>query len=357
MSTYNIIGIMSGTSLDGLDICFCNFELLKNKKWDFHIISASTVIYPLEIKRKLAEAKPLMGLDLMLLHNELGNFIGKTINNFISNNRINKKEIDCISSHGHTIFHQPKINLTTQIGNGANISSITQLPVVCDFRSTDVALNGQGAPLVPIGDNALFAEYDHCINLGGIANISYKENNNLIAFDICPTNIVLNKLAKQLGCNFDNKGLLAKSGNIDNNLLEKLNYENYYKKSPPKSLGSEWIEKIILPIIESTNISNEDKLRTFVEHIAIQISNAITSKNKKILFTGGGTLNSFLIERIKTNTPNEIIIPSKEIIDFKEALIFAFLGVLRLREDVNCLKSVTGAKQNNIGGCIYKAFQ
>lgn len=347
---------MSGTSLDGLDICYCNFQLLKTKKWDFKILSASTIKYPSALKSKLAQAKKLNGLDLMLLHNELGNFIGNSITKFIAKNSINKKEIDCISSHGHTIFHQPKINLTTQIGNGANISSITQLPVICDFRSADVALKGQGAPLVPIGDEVLFSGYDYCINLGGIANISYKKNKKRIAFDICPVNIVLNKLAQKLGGDFDDKGRNAKAGNIDHQLLEKLNSLTYYKIAPPKSLGIEWIEKSVFPIIEASNISIQDKLRTYVEHIAIQISHTISTTNKIMLFTGGGTFNSFLLERIKANTKNEIVIPTKDIIDFKEALIFAFLGVLRLRNESNCLKSVTGATQNNIGGCIYQAF-
>ena len=346
---------MSGTSLDGLDICYCNFQL-KDKKWNFKILSASTIKYPSALKNKLAQAKKLNGLDLMLLHNELGNFIGNSITKFISKNNINKKEVDCISSHGHTIFHQPAINLTTQIGNGANISSITQLPVICDFRSADVALKGQGAPLVPIGDETLFSDYDYCINLGGIANISYKENNERIAFDICPVNIVLNKLAQKLGSDYDDKGRNAKAGNIDHKLLKKLNSLTYYKIAPPKSLGIEWIEKNLLSIVEASNISIEDKLRTFVEHIATQISLTITSNNKKILLSGGGTFNSFLVERIKANSNNKFVIPTKDIIEFKEALIFSFLGVLRLRHEINCLKSVTGAEQNNVGGCIYQVF-
>lgn len=356
MNTYNVIGIMSGTSLDGLDICYNNFHLLKTKKWDFKILSASTIKYPSALKNKLAQAKKLSGLDLMLLHNELGNFFGNSINNFIVKNNINKKEIDCVSSHGHTIFHQPTISLTTQIGNGANISAITQLPVICDFRSVDVALKGQGAPLVPIGDEVLFSEYDYCINLGGIANISYKKNKKRIAFDVCPVNIVLNKLAQKLGGDFDDKGRNAKAGNLNHQLLKKLNSLNYYKIAPPKSLGIEWIEKSVLPIIDASNISTEDKLRTFIEHIAKQISLTITSTNKKILLSGGGTFNSFLVERIKANSKNEIVIPTKDIIEFKEALIFAFLGILRLRRENNCLKSVTGAEKNSIGGCIYQPF-
>jgi anhydro-N-acetylmuramic acid kinase len=298
----------------------------------------------------------MTGLDLMKTHNNLGDYIGNSISNFIQTNNIDKSKIDCISSHGHTIFHQPNIKLTTQIGNGANISSITKLPVVCDFRTTDLSLGGQGAPLVPIGDQLLFSEYDFCINLGGIANISFIKNDKSIAFDICPVNIVLNKLAQELGFDYDKGGNIAKTGTIDTNLLEQLNKLSYYKESAPKSLGIEWIEKNVTPIINSSNISNKNKIRTFVEHIAIQLSYNISGSNKSILITGGGTFNTYLIERIKANTISNIVISTDEIIDFKEALIFAFLGVLRLRNESNCLKSVTGASSDNIGGCIYQAF-
>lgn len=355
MSRYNVIGTMSGTSLDGLDIAYCIFEFFDNQ-WTFNIDSATTISFPPDIKDKLNTATQSSALDLMKLNNDFGNFIGEAVNEFVLKNNLNKNHIDCISSHGHTIFHQPEINLTTQIGNGANISAITKLPVICDFRSTDVALGGQGAPLVPIGDKLLFPEYDYCINLGGIANISFEENQQRIAFDICPTNIVLNRLSLELGKPYDENGTLARSGKINNELLLKLNDLNYYIAPHPKSLGIEWIENRIFPIIDSSKISTIDKLRTFTEHIAAQVSNTITSKNKKILLSGGGTFNSYLVERIKTNTHNEILITSNQIIDFKEALIFAFLGVLRLRKETNCIQSVTGATQNNIGGSIYQAF-
>lgn len=355
MKRYNVIGTMSGTSLDGLDIAYCSFEFSKNK-WSFKINEATTVTFLDNINKKLKTAIKMDGLDLMKLHNELGNFIGLSINNFVSEYKIDRNKIDCISSHGHTIFHQPEISLTTQIGNGANISALTYLPVICDFRTTDIALNGQGAPLVPIGDKLLFSEYEYCVNLGGIANISFEKNNERIAFDICPVNIVLNKLSQNLGFDYDKNGDLAKAGTIDKELLNQLNKLIYYQKSNPKSLGIEWIENEFFPIINSFNISIKDKLRTFVEHIAIQISNNINAKNSSVLLSGGGTFNSFLVDRIKANINNQIIIPSNQIINFKEALIFAFLGILRLRHEVNCLQSVTGASKDNIGGCIYQSF-
>jgi len=258
--------------------------------------------------------------------------------------------------YGHTIFHQPNNHLTTQIGNGANITAITKLPVICDFRSTDVALGGQGAPLVPIGDELLFSNYDYCINLGGIANISYKKDKQRIAFDICPVNMVLNYLSQKIGFNYDDKGKMASKGKTDKELLDKLNKLNYYKNTSPKSLGIEWIEKEIFPLLNTSKISFEDQLSTFVAHIVLQISKTISGTNKKIIITGGGAYNTYLIEQLNKATKNQIIIPSKEIIEFKEALIFAFLGVLRWRKEPNCLKSVTEAKNNNVGGCIYQAF-
>lgn len=346
---------MSGTSLDGLDIAYCSFEFSENI-WTFKINEASTLKFPSNIKEKLKFAINMTGLDLMKMHNELGNYIGFSINNFISENRINRNEVNCISSHGHTIFHQPELNLTTQIGNGANISALSYLPVICDFRTTDISLGGQGAPLVPIGDKLLFSKYGYCINLGGIANISFKSSKQRIAYDICPVNLVLNKLSQELGLEYDKGGKIAKTGKVDSELLNKLNSLNYYQKKHPKSLGIEWVESKVFPIINASSNSTQNKLRTFVEHISIQLSKNMNDSKKSVLLSGGGTFNSFLVQRIKANTDNEIIIPPNQIIDFKEALIFAFLGVLRLRKETNCLKSVTGASNNNIGGCIYNAF-
>lgn len=354
MKVYNVMGIMSGTSLDGLDICYCTFSISTDQQWNFEIKNTDTISFPTSIKNKLSNAITFNGLELALLHNEFGNFTGQAVNNFIAHHRLNKNDIHAISSHGHTIFHQPENKLTLQIGNGANISSITQLPVVCDFRTGDMSLAGQGAPLVPIGDQLLFSEYDNCLNLGGIANISFQTQQR-IAFDICPANIVLNKLANTLGQDYDNKGEMAKSGSLNTSLLKELNALDYYKTPYPKSLGIEWIEQTIFPILASSNISTEDKLNTFTQHISIQIANHLT-EGSTTLVTGGGAYNSFLIERIKTNSNSRIILPKKHIIDFKEALIFAFLGILRIRQETNVLKSVTGASTNNIGGCIYQSL-
>lgn len=363
MDEFNVIGLMSGTSLDGVDICYATFQLDKNKKWNYIINNIETYPYSEELKKKLTEAKDYSGYKLTILNNDLGSYFGLIINYFIHKHKINEEEINFISSHGHTIFHQPEKKLTLQIGNGQHILWSTKLPVICDFRSIDVAYGGQGAPLVPIGDKLLFSEYDFCINLGGISNISYDDYNkmsdnfgNRVAFDMCPVNIVLNKLANEKGLEYDKNGELAKKGNKNEALLEKLSLLPYYQQNPPKSLGIEWIEKNIFPILNSFNISIEDKLRTFTIHIAQQIRTYLYDSNKKALFTGGGVHNSFLMENIRFGTPCEIIVPNKELIDFKEALIFGFLGVLRWRNEVNILSSVTGAAKNNIGGCIYNAL-
>lgn len=356
MERYRVIGIMSGTSLDGIDVALCDLINTDQKKWSSQIINAKTFKYSKTIKDKLSNATNFSGIDLMLLSNEIGDLIGHTILNFIYEFHLEKDKIDFISSHGHTIFHQPNKKLTVQIGNGANISSITKIPVICDFRSTDLALNGNGAPLVPIGDKHLFSEYNYCLNLGGIANISFEQNSQTTAFDVCPVNIVLNKLVSELNIDFDDEGKIARAGTINTLLLDQLNNIEYYSLNPPKSIGIEWIEKEVFPVINSFNIKLPDKLCTYIEHVALQIAKVSNTANNNILVTGGGAYNSFLIERIQRVNKSILVLPQTKIIEYKEALIFAFLGVLRFRNEINCLSSVTGANENNIGGCIYRAF-
>lgn len=336
---------MSGTSLDGVDICFATFQ--KKDEWSYTINSAHTYDLPVHIKEKLQKATKTSGLELSLLSNEFGDYIGDYINQFINKFEINGRDVDFIASHGQTIFHQPENKLTLQIGNGANISSLTKIPTICDFRSSDLALEGNGAPLVPIGDEHLFHEYDCCVNIGGIANLSYQNGKKRIAFDICVANMALNYLANRLGKEFDKNGELAKSGKVIPSLLNELNQLDYYTKLPPKSLGYEWFEEYFNSFL---NGENRDLLHTVTEHIAIQISKHIYGKT---LFTGGGTFNEYLIERINHHSKANIIVPNDQLINFKEALIFGFLGVLRWRNEINTLKSVTGAKVDNIGGCIY----
>lgn len=342
-----VIGVMSGTSLDGLDIAAIDFQF-KNNKWEFQLIAATTIPYSTNWLKTLKNAPTLSGEKLMELHSEYGNFTGKQINEFIQKTNL-KPEL--IASHGHTIFHQPEKNFTLQIGNGAEIAAVTKTKTVADFRVADIALGGQGAPLVPAGDKQLFSDFEYCLNLGGFANISFDKNNSRVAFDICPVNIVLNYFAEKRGLPFDKNGELGKQGKLNSELLQELNNLEFYSKNPPKSLGREWVENILLPVLVNFKTSDLDKIRTIYEHIAIQISRV--GKTGKILITGGGAYNSFLIERIKGLSQLEIIIPSKEIIDFKEALIFAFLGVLKIENIINCYASVTGAINDSSCGVIF----
>lgn len=343
------MGLMSGTSLDGVDIALCVFEKRKNL-WTFNIEAAETKPYS---HSQIKMLTGLMKADAMTFANEnvaYGKYLGELVNSFLKRKEI---KADFISSHGHTIFHQPSKSFTTQIGDGATLSIATGLPVVCDFRTADVGLGGQGAPLVPIGDKLLFSEYDSCLNLGGIANISYERSGKRIAFDICPVNLVLNFLSAQKRKRYDRGGMMASRGKILPDLLKKLNALSFYKYASPKSLGREEIEKDFFKMIKNYPGRIEDKLNTFCEHIAIQIAAVTKNRKGKLLITGGGAYNNFLLSRIKSHCDLEVIVPSKVTIEFKEALIFALLGVLRWRNEVNCLSSVTGAARDSSGGAIY----
>lgn len=345
-----IIGVMSGTSLDGIDIAYVKINNLEN--YDFEIIKATTVPYSTEWKLALKEGFHLSGEDLTLLNADYGIHLGKTIKKFIEKNSITK--VDFIASHGHTIFHDPSKNYTLQIGNGPYITTITGIKTICDFRTQDVALEGQGAPLVPIGDELFFNNYDYCLNLGGFSNISLNDNNQRIAFDICPVNIVLNHYVTPLKIEYDDKGYLASKGKIKEDLLKELNFLSFYNDVKPKSLGYEFIVETIFPIIDKYNLDIKDILRTFVEHVAIQISKKMDSNSDKtVLVAGGGAYNTFLIERIQSYTKTQLIIPNDTIINYKEALVFALLGFLKDEGQDNCLSSVTGAIRDHSSGVIF----
>ena len=346
--TYYCIGVMSGTSLDGIDICYARFDY--KSSYSFNILKATTYKYSDSWKLKLRTAFTRDENYLNNLDIEYGIYIGELVNQFRLDNTIAK--IDFIASHGHTIFHKPEEGYTLQIGSGQAIADTTQLKVICDFRIQDVKLGGQGAPLVPIGDKFLFNNYDYCLNLGGFANISFNDGDRRIAFDICPVNIVLNYYANKLDLEFDDKGELTSSGKIHKELFDHLNALEFYNKSYPKSLGLEWVVELVYPLIDSYKLETKDILRTFTEHVAYQISK-IVHINSSILVTGGGAFNDFLIERIKFYLKQQIPLPPNELIDFKEALIFAFLGLLRFENQVNCLKSVTGAEKDHSSGKIF----
>lgn len=347
---YNIIAVMSGTSLDGLDLIYVIFHF--DQVWNFKIHFAETVPYSDYWKIQLKKLVELSAEELQHTDENYTKYLAEKINEFISKYDI--KQIDFISSHGHTALHQPEHNLTYQIGNLPALAQFTGQMVVCDFRVQDVELGGQGAPLVPIGDKLLFSEYDYCINLGGFANISSDIDGNRVAYDIVPANIVLNHYVKSLGYDFDDRGKIAASGLIDERLLNALNGLEYYKKPFPKSLGLEWVNENVFALIDQYNLKTDDILKTFTEHIAVQISNEINTKsNASVLLSGGGAYNEYLVSKIQSKTKNSIVIPSKEIIEFKEALIFGLLGILKIRGEVNCLSSVTGAKHDHSSGQIF----
>lgn len=349
---YNVIGVMSGTSLDGIDLAFINFSF--KEQWSFKIIKADTIAYAEEWLGKLKTLIKYSKEELAELDLDYTLYLSEVIQKFITENNISS--IDAICSHGHTALHKPEYGLTYQIGNLSVLGKRLNQTIVCDFRVQDVAFGGQGAPLVPIGDQLLFSDYSYCVNLGGFANVSTEIKGQRIAFDICPVNIVLNKYVSILGFAYDDKGALAKEGVLNTDLLKELNNLPFYKETYPKSLGLEWVNEIVFPIIDVYNLSVKDILRTVVEHVAIQISNVLNvQQNSSVLVTGGGVFNSFLMSRIEDLCNNTIQIPSKEIIEFKEALIFGFLGVLKLRAENNCLSSVTGAKKDHSSGIIFQS--
>jgi anhydro-N-acetylmuramic acid kinase len=348
---YNVIGVMSGTSLDGVDLAHINFTRVNNV-WQFKIIENETVAYSSQWFNKLKNATQSSESELQQLNKEYTNLLAEIIKNFISANNI--ENLDAVCSHGHTILHQPQNGFTLQIGNLPEIAQLINQKVVCDFRVQDVKLGGQGAPLVPIGDQILFSEYDYCLNLGGFSNVSFVENKTRIAFDISPVNTVLNFYANQLDLDYDDKGLISKSGIVHQNLFKELNGLPYYKSNYPKSLGFEFVKETILPLIEKYSIGREDKMHTFTMHVAYQISKALSQKKAKLLITGGGAYNDFLMEQIQKQLPEmEIIIPNKKILEYKEALIFGLLGILKLRGEINVLSSVTGAESDHSSGEIF----
>lgn len=342
---YRVLGLMSGTSLDGLDVAYCEFNY-KQGKWTYDIKKATTYAYDEDFKQKIRSMEETSAREFARFSVEIGHFFGKKAKTFLDTHSL---DVDFVASHGQTIFHRPDLNYTTQIGDLSALCSEVQVKVIGDFRSMDVALGGQGAPLVPIGDEILFCDYENCLNLGGFSNISMKKQGKRIAYDICPVNIVLNHLCEKLSLPFDDGGQIAASGKVDENLLKQLNDLPYYKKKTNKSLGKEWVVENVFPLLEKTTLSVEDLLATYTEHIAEQLSRNISGKT---LLTGGGAYNTYLIERLKKLTPHTIELPEKTIIDYKEAMIFAFLGVLRQRGEVNCLASVTGAEKDNCGGSI-----
>lgn len=349
MKDFKVIGLMSGSSLDGVDIAYVNFSH-DNRKWFFQILETGNIPYTSSWKEKLSSAFDKDAAQLKELDIEYGQYLGNVTKKFIEKYELAPQ---LIASHGHTIFHRPEENYTLQIGNGNEIAKITGITTINDFRSEDVAKGGQGAPLVPIGDKYLFADFPICLNIGGIANVSYDIEKHRIAYDICMANQLLNYLANKLGYEYDNNGNFARQGHVDEILLSQLNENQYYTQEAPKSLGREFFEKNQRDIIDNSGLDIKDVMATATEHIAYQIASATSHLEKsKILITGGGAKNNYLIERIRTLSKHEIVIPDTMTIDYKEALIFAFLGVLKMEGKVNVLSSVTGASSDSSSGNI-----
>ena len=347
-NSINIIGLMSGTSVDGLDICYVSFD--NNDPSKYEIIDCETIDYDDNLKTKLKNVIEMDNDQIKQIDKEFGEFIGLNVLKFIKKNTLYKA--DLISSHGHTVFHEPKFNKTLQIGNGEIINKVTKIKTVNNFREQDIQLGGQGAPLVPIGDKLLFDDYKYCLNLGGFTNISVKDSRTIFAYDICPLNTVLNHYTNKLGYQCDLDGKLSKKGVINIDLFNELNDLDYYKKSYPKSLGLEFVIDNIFPITEKYKIKEVDILATYIEHASFQIKRNIDN-GSKVLLTGGGTFNDNLIKTLNHDSKINFIVPDKTIINYKESLIFALLGYLKINGKVNCLRSVTGASNDHSSGDIY----
>lgn len=356
---YKVIGLMSGSSLDGLDICYTHLEETRGV-WQFEIIHADCIAYSKELTEQLAHAAQFVVNDYLKLNTSFGRYIGEQINQFITQHNLQHK-VDFVASHGHTVFHEPEHYTSVQIGDGATIAAVTGLPVITDLRSMDVALGGQGAPIVPIGDRLLFGDYDYLLNIGGIANITIKNTERIFAFDVCPANQILNGLAQNVGKSMDENGAMAREGSVLLDVLSQLNDQAYYQQSAPKSLSNEAAVELGFPFLRESKHDNQDLLRTVVQHIAEQIAAAVEKyphqkEEAKMMVTGGGAFNVFLIEQLQEllhDLKVKVVVPDAQVVKYKEALVMALIGALRWREETNVLSSVTGAKQDSIGGALW----
>ncbi len=362
-NTHYVIGLMSGSSLDGIDLAYCKFTLVNQHQFEWELILGETMPIPESWKARLAHLPTQNAVTFARTHVYFGHFLAETVNSFIAKHQITA--LDFLSSHGHTIFHNPDKRYTTQIGCGSALAVLTGYPVVNDFRMQDIAINGEGTPIAPAADRYLFSEYDFCLNIGGIANITSLVHELPVAYDICPANQLLNFLARQLGVEFDAGGRLAASGGLLPDLLSALRDFPYYQSPYPKSISNEWIIEQVLPILDSFEASIEDKLHTATQFIAQEISNNImllagqsSKSNFRLMAAGGGSKNDYLIQSIQSYLHKELnidlIVPSTEIIDFKEAILMGLMGVLRVLNMPNCFSSVTGAKFDTIGGAIHQ---
>ena len=367
--TYYVLGLMSGSSLDGLVIAYCNITWDGDRVTHWKLLESETLPFSDKWKNRLRELPNQNGLIFAKTNTYFGHYMGGLVNEFIENYRI--KELDFIASHGHTIFHDPEHRISIQIGDGAALASQTGYTTICDFRTQDVAMDGEGAPLSPLADRYMFHNYDFYLNIGGIANVSANTgNDNWVAMDCCAANQVLNLLAEELGSEFDNNGSFASRGSVNEKLLGQVSDFSYYSNPYPKSMSNGWIREKIIPLYREAECSSEDKLATACEHIAIEISNSIQDiinkegfirTSYKMLLTGGGVFNNYLVQTIHAycnrSLDIDLLMPDASIINFKEAMLMALLGVLRVEKVPNSMKAITGAKMDTINGAIHVGYK
>ena len=348
-NSYDVVGLMSGSSCDGIDLALCRFNRFGDQ-WQYRILRAETLPYTAEWNGRLNRAASIGAQDFIRLHSEYGRFLGHSVKKFLGEG----PDPDLIASHGHTIFHSPATGLTFQLGDGAGIAAVAGCTTVSDFRRLDVEFGGQGAPLVPVGDELLFGAFDACLNLGGFANISFRKDGTRVAFDICPVNIILNYLAAEKGLGYDDNGRLGRAGRIHEDLVRQLNDLPYYREKGPKSLGREWLESEFMPLVNRSGLPLAERLRSVYAHVAHQIGLTLghLGEGSKVLVTGGGAFNAFLVDLLQ-RSPVQLIVPEPGLVRFKEALIFGLLGLLRYRGEVNCLASVTGGSRDLKAGVIH----
>ena len=348
-----IIGLMSGTSLDGLDIACVVFPNAPTNH-AFRLEHTETVPLTQDLLLELENIEELSARAVFHLNQKLGLFYAHSVNAFLSKFGITPNSVDAIASHGQTVFHQPEQGFTVQLGCGATLAYRTGLPVINDFRSLDVAAGGQGAPLVPLGDQALFGhEAEAFLNLGGFANISFQRNGKVLAYDICPGNLPLNRFAKVLGKAFDADGEIASKHAADSSLLNALNQLPYYALEGPKSLGTEWLENQFYPCFPK-NIVAATAIATVTQHLAEQLARTLKKHElQSVYVTGGGAMNTYLMEELRKRYAGTVVIPSTQLLEFKEAIVFAFLGKRFIDQEYNCIASVTGAKENVCGGVLH----
>ncbi|MEM1258179.1 MAG: anhydro-N-acetylmuramic acid kinase [Bacteroidota bacterium] len=355
MEKFKVLGLMSGTSLDGLDLAYCHFWN-KEGTWNFEIRQCGAVSYDQRLFEQLKNSIHLSEEEHLQLHYTYGVWLGQQARDFIEKHRL---EIDFIASHGHTSHHRPEEGITFQLGDGQQLANASGAKVICDFRTLDVSLGGEGAPLVPIGDHLLLSEYPFCLNLGGISNISFQKAGKRIAYDIGMANMPLNYLTEQINLKYDKGGALARSGELIPQLLDNLNALEYYELPYPKSTGYEWFSSKVKPLLERSKTETKNLLHTLIHHNCEQIAKAIENEKpdgkSRVLLTGGGALNDFFVETLQKELGRigEVIIPPKKFIEYKEAMVFAFMGVLKHLGATNVYASVTGAKRNSSSGVIF----